>query len=162
MNDKLRKIVIFLGAVAAAAGLFGAGMAFGAGGAEPGSQGDPIVTLSYLDSRLAALGVENDRNAGQADTSGNGSAGNAVDAGFSKLTLTKGQSIALSDGGMLIVYSGNGRIGGEGMLNLSTDEMFESGNSAVLYTVFMATGNDGCVDALGNMTVYVMGRYELK
>ena len=159
MNDKLKKIAIFLAIVAAAAGLFGAGMAFGAGG-EPGSQGDPIVTLSYLESRLAALGQNNESNTDQA---GNAYAQTGAEGGFIKLTLAKGQSIRISEGGMLIVYSGNGKIGeGGGMLNLSTGEIFENGNSAVLYSIFLARENGGSVDALSNMTVYVMGKYELR
>ena len=55
MNERLKKTVLFLAAVVAAAGIFGAGAAFGAGSKEPGSQGDPIVTLSYLESRLSSL-----------------------------------------------------------------------------------------------------------
>ena len=136
-----------------AAGIFGAGMAFGAGNGEPGSQGDPIVTLSYLESRLAAL--DNGGNAGKA-----GDGGSA--AGFEKQTLTKGQTISVSDGGMLIVFSGSGRIGGDkGMLNLSTGEMFGSGTSAVLFSVFLTIDDTAGVTALGNMTVYVCGKYKI-
>lgn len=159
MNDKLRKIAIFLAIVAAAAGLFGAGMAFGAGG-EPGSQGDPIVTLSYLESRLAALGHNNGQDT---DLTANDTSRAGTDGGFNRLTLNKGQSISLSEGCMLIVYSGNGKIGeGSGMLNLSTGEFFGSGTSAVLYSIFLAPENGSLVDALSNMTVYVMGKYELR
>ena len=155
MNQKLRRIAVFLAAVAIGAGLFSAGMAFGAGNGEPGSQGDPIVTLSYLESRLAGID-----NSGNVNSGGNGRSANGTESGFQKLTLAKGQSLSLSDGCMLIVFSGSGRIGeGSGMLNLSTGEMFESGNSAVLYTIFMAAGNDCSLDALSGMTVYVMGNY---
>ena len=162
MNEKLRKIAVFLAAVAIGAGLFSAGMAFGAGTGEPGSQGDPIVTLSYLESRLSDL-----NSGGNVNNAGNGASNseilnNGQDSGFKKLILPKGRSISLSEGGTLIVYSGSGRIGeGGGMLNLSTGEMFESGNSAVLYTIFMAVGDDSSVVALSNMTVYVMGKYIL-
>ena len=156
MNKKLRRIAVFLAAVAVGAGLFSAGMAFGAGNGEPGSQGDPIVTLSYLESRLAGLGNgqnaypgENSPEAGETDTC------------FRKISLTKGQSIDIAEGTMLIVYSGNGRIcGGSGMLNLSTGEMFENGTSAVLYTIFMAVGDDSSLEALSSMTVYLMGSYD--
>ncbi|MCR5769421.1 MAG: hypothetical protein K6G45_13215 [Lachnospiraceae bacterium] len=155
MNSKLRKIAAFLAILLCAAGIFGAGMAFGAGSGEPGTQGDPIVTLSYLESRLAAL--ENTGNAASPVSSGNGSV-----SGFTKLTLNKNQTLNLSDGGMFIVFSGNGRISGEqGILNLSTGEVFSNGTSAVLYSVFMATDNDCGVTASGNMTIYVFGNHEI-
>ena len=146
MSDKLRKALFFVVILLCAAGIFGAGMAFGAGSGEPGSQGDPIVTLSYLESRL-----------------GSGTSGNAgTGAGFQKHTLSKGQNLKLSDGGMMIVFSGNGKIGGEtGMLNLSTGEIFGDGTSAVLYSVFMGIGDDSRVTAAGNMVVYVAGSCEI-
>ncbi len=154
MNGKLRKTAVFLIILLCAAGIFGAGMAFGAGSGEPGSQQDPIVTLSYLESRLSAL----ENNSG---TSRGGSDSRAAQ-GFEKRTLDKGQKLSLSDGAMVIVSAGNGKIGGDnGLLNLSTGEMFGNGTSAVLFSVFMATDGSGSVTALGNMTVYVCGSHEI-
>ena len=159
MNDRLKKIVIFLAALLLAAGAFGAGMAFAAGGTEPGTQGDPIVTLSYLESRLKNLGDGSSENVGPAG--GNGSQ-NSAGSGFEKISLTKGQSLTVADGSIMIVYSGSGSIGeGTGFLNLSTGELFESGTTAVLYSLFMGIGGNSVLSASGNMTVYIAGRYVL-
>ena len=76
MNGKLRKTAVFFLILLCAAGIFGAGMAFGAGSGEPGSQQDPIVTLSYLESRLSAL----ENNGG---TSG-GASGSGTAQGFER------------------------------------------------------------------------------
>ncbi len=155
MNEKLKKAVLFLAALAAAAGLFGAGMAFAAGGAEPGTQGDPIVTLSYLESRLKAV-------EGNTAGAGAGEAQSGTGSGFVKVGLSKGQKLTVGDGSIMIVYSGSGRIGeGSGFLNLSTGELFESGTTAVLYSLFLGVGGDSSITASGNMTIYLAGNYVL-
>ena len=86
-----KKILIAVISVAALLAAFKAGSVFGAGSASPGSQGDPLVTLSYLNSRLEGLG----------DSGGAASS----DAGFSRVSLAKGQSLLLTDGSEMI----NGR-----------------------------------------------------
>ena len=159
MNKKLKKAAMFLGILLAAAGLFGAGMAFAAGGAEPGTQGDPIVTLSYLESRLRPLEGNNDG----IEAAGNGTSEYSwkeSGSGFEKVTLDKGQTLTVDDGTVVIVYSGTGRVdGGTGFLNLSTGELFESGTSAVLYSLFMGVGGESNISASGKMTVYIAGSF---
>ena len=149
VNKKLRKAVMFLAAVAAAVGLFGAGLAFGSGSKEPGTQGDPIVTLSYLESRLASI-----------DGSGSSKNGSGSGSGFEKVFLSKGEKLQIADGGIAVVSSGSGKVfGSNGMLNLSSGELFADGNSAVLYSMFLSCGSDSGINASGNMTVYVCGNY---
>ena len=142
-----KRIVIFIVAFISAVAVFGAGAAFGAGSAQPGSQGDPLVTLSYLESRLSGY-------------SGNGGGGSA---GFTRVSLTKGQSLILDDGSELVVYSGNGTVlGTTGMMSLTGAEMFPAGTSVVLYTQFLGIGGSSGVKAGGNMTIYVRGGYSLE
>ena len=163
-----RKKIVICTAIAVIAllalgcGIFRAGMAYGAGGAEPGSQGDPIVTLSYLNSRLASLeGNSGGGNAGQGtEGTQTGSSG-----GFARVELIKGQTLKLADGSLLTVYSGNGVVtvsgNGAGLMNLSGQELFGDGTSAVLYSVFMGVGEGSGIRANGSMTLYVSGDYEL-
>ncbi len=130
---------------------FGAGTVFGAGNAEPGSQKDPLVTLSYLESRLEEL---------TGKSSGGTSSGTE---GFARVSISKGQKLLLNDGSELVVYSGNGTVvGTSGMMSLTGAEMFPSGTSAVLYTVFMGIGGNSGVSASGNMTIYVKGGYRIE
>ncbi|MBO4506144.1 MAG: hypothetical protein J5728_06940 [Lachnospiraceae bacterium] len=143
------KIIIAVIAVAALLAAFKAGTVFGAGSASPGSQGDPLVTLSYLNSRLEGLG----------DTGGASSS----DTGFSRVSLTKGQSLILTDGSELIVYSGNGTVlGTSGMLSITDAQMFPAGTSAVMYAHFLGIGGNSGVKASGNMTIYVKGGYGIE
>lgn len=145
-----KKIIITVIAALALIAVFRAGMAFGAGSAKPGSQGDPLVTLSYLNSRLEGI---------SADTS----PGAAKDSGFSRVSLTKGQSLLIGDGGELVVYAGNGTVlGTTGMLSLSDSQMFPAGTSAVLYSHFLGIGGNSGIKASGDMTIYVKGGYRIE
>ena len=164
INQRLRRVIIFLAAVLAAVGIFGAGMAFGAGSAEPGSQGDPIVTLSYLESRLEQLegsGRTEGKSSSGADDDSGGTHANP-DGGFTRMELLKGQELVLSEGSTLVVYSGNGRItGGSGLINLTSGELFSAGTSAVLYSVFLGVDDESGIKANGSMVVYVSGNFSL-
>ena len=145
-----KKILIAVIAVALMLAAFKTGMVFGAGSSAPGSQGDPLVTLSYLESRLAGL-------------SGGSSSAVSSDGGFSRVSLTKGQSLVISDGGELVVYSGSGTVlGTTGMLSLSDSQMFPAGTSAVLYAHFLGIGSSSGVKASGDMTIYVKGGYRIE
>ena len=145
-----KKIIIAVMAAALMLAAFRTGMAFGAGSAAPGSQGDPLVTRSYLESRLEGI-------------SGGGSSAVSSDGGFSRVSLTKGQSLVISDGGELVVYSGNGTVlGTTGMLSLSDSQMFPAGTSAVLYAHILGIGSASGVKASGDMTVYVKGGYRIE
>lgn len=165
------KILVGICAVLLAAAMFGAGAVFGAGSSQPGTQGDPIVSLSYLDSRLSELekkltgtvadnaaGTEKSLTAGTSDGTG-GQAGKA----FTQVKLTKGQSLILADGSVAVVYSGSGTVlGTTGLVSLSDGELFALGNSVVMYTPFLGIGASSGISASGAMTVYVMGEYEIK
>lgn len=155
-----KKIIAGVLAVVIMAASFAAGTAFGAQNAEPGTQGDPLVTLSYLEARLAELGSGSVR---QDNTGTKSSTGTSVSGGFLRLRLEKGQSIILSDGGELVVYSGNGTVlGTTGLLSITSSEMFEAGTSVVLYNHFMGLGANSGVRATGAMIIYVRGEYTLK
>ncbi len=154
-----KRLLIFMIATLSAIALFGGGYAFGAGSAQPGSQGDPLVTLSYLESRLAGITGNDTANTGNTGTG----SGNGISAGFARIDLTKGQSLILSDGSEMVVYSGNGTVlGTTGMMNLAEAQMFPAGTSVVLYTQFLGIGGTSGVKAGGNMTIYVRGGYKVE
>lgn len=124
------------------AAIYGAGMAKGASGAVPGSAGDPLITKSYLDERLSEL------------------AGGSAGGMFSRVTLSRGDRISVKGGGELMVYSGNAEVtGSDGLVNLTTGELFRDGNSAIKYHLYLSPADDSGIRASGNVTVFVRGGY---
>ena len=69
--------------------LFCSGMTVGAATAEPGSAGDPLITRSYLEAQL-----EN------------------VTGGYECITLKKGETLSLVQGGQMILYTGSASVTG--------------------------------------------------
>ncbi len=148
----LLRIIALLAAVLTVMAAFRAGMAFGAGGGEPGTQSDPIVTLSYLETRLKDVEAGN--------TSG---ASSGRPAGMTKVSLSRGDILKPAAGAMIVVYSGSGTItGGGGLVNISTGELFEDGMTAVLYSLYLAPDGESTITAKGNMSVFLTGGYSLE
>lgn len=118
-----------------------AGRADGAGSGIPGSVSDPLITKSYLEERLSQVG------GGKA-------------AYFSKVTLARGEQLTLYAGGELMLYAGSGAVtGANGLVNLTTGELFKRGNSVVRYHLYLAP-EDGCgISADTGATVYVRGDF---
>jgi len=127
--------------------VFYAGTRVGAAASQPGSQGDPLVTLSYLEKRLT-------------DSSGNSGAGSG--AAFEKVTLSAGETLVLEDGGELVLTSGNATVYGEGLVSLTGGEFFESGISAVLYTDYLSVSDKSGITVKGKAVAYVKGSYKKK
>ena len=83
---KDKKVIFWIRAVvllAVAAAVFFAGREVGAASSQPGTQSDPLVTLSYLEKRLKEGGVTS------------GSAGSAA---FESVSLSSGEKLTLADG----------------------------------------------------------------
>lgn len=151
-----KRIIIIIAVLAVAGVFFTGGMMVGAATYEPGTQGDPIVTLSYLNARLAEVGALPSDSADDSQLS-------TAPSSFTQVKLSAGEQLVLQDGGMVIVYSGNGSIiGTSGLMNLSTSDLFPAGTSAVLYSLYLAMGSSSGIKASGNMTVYVLGDYSIK
>lgn len=142
-----KKIAVFTAVLILCVGSFGAGRIFGAGSSEPGSQGDPVVTLSYLNARLAEAG-------GGTGTSGNIEAESP--GAFKQVKLEAGETLMLSDGSELVVYSGNSSVlGNAGLIDLTDGSLFKEGTSTVLYHVYLAVGGNSGIKASGKMIIYV-------
>lgn len=120
-----------------------AGRVNGAAGSVPGSVGDPLITKSYLEERLSEL-------------DGGG-------AGFSKVVLARGEELSLYSGSELMLYSGSAAVAGtDGLVNMTTGELFKKGNSIVRYHLYLAP-EDGCgISADGSVAVYIRGNYKKK
>lgn len=120
--------------------LYRAGMVKGASAGTPGSASDPLVTKSYLEQQLAKLG--------------------GGSAAFLQVSLSKGERLLLDCGSEAVLYSGNASVdGAEGLINLTTGELFRSGNSLVRYHLYLSPADSSGLTAAGNVVVFVQGGY---
>lgn len=141
LYNRYRKYFYFaIGILAVCFITFRAGMYVGAADQEAGSISDPLVTKSYLDSRLA-------------QASGT----------MTKVTLQKGAVLNASEGAMMIVYSGNGTVSGSGngLINVTTGELTVAGISLAKYNTYLFSDVATTVTASSTMTVFVTGTYSV-
>lgn len=140
-NSKIKKIIsVIAGLFVICCMVFHAGVKVGAAGNEPGSVGDPLVSKSYLDSRLDGL--------------------NGV---MSKVSLSKGSILSVSEGASMIVYSGNGSVSGNGngLINVTTGELTNTGLSLAKYNTYLFPDAASTVTASSAMVVFVTGTYQV-
>ena len=144
-GDRKKLMIMIKTAVLLAVGaaVFFAGKRVGAATSQPGSQSDPLVTLSYLEKRLAEGGI----------VSGTGS------VSFEEVSLVSGEKLTLYDGAEAVVIRGNGTVFGSGLISLTGGELFKEGTSVVLYSDYLAAGSGCGIKASGTMRVYVKGGY---
>lgn len=136
-NKKVLLIVAFLVCIC----VFKVGIEVGAATSEPGSAGDPLITQSYLESRL------------QENSGGAGST-------YKKVSIKKNSSVRVSEGTEIILYSGNATItGSNGFLNLSSGELFKKGDSVVKYNIFLSPSTGNGIKATTAVTLFIKGSY---
>ncbi|GAX88859.1 hypothetical protein EFBL_0473 [Effusibacillus lacus] len=123
----------------------------------PGSADDPIVTKSYVDSKLAGIGA------------GAGS-GSAATGGFTVLEMQQGQTLKASSaaGLEIIVRSGSvtaiqGQLGG--LANVTTGQDMSGGAQVPLNHLIILARNDGRgikINSAGITYVLVRGAYSIQ
>lgn len=139
-----KKIGIVISFIAIIFIVFKVGLEVGAATTEPGSAGDPLITKSYLDKRLEEL-------------SGGGS------GGYKKVTVKKNESLTASEGTELILYSGSATVKGQdGLINLSSGELFKSGNTMVKYNIFLSPDSDSGIKANTIAILFIKGNYNIR
>lgn len=142
---KKKHIVFILMGLLIIAGTFRAGTVYGAGTSKPGSAGDPLVTLSYLEKRL-----------------GNNNSGGTT-SGYAKVSISKNKTLFLKEGSEAVLYSGSATvIGRNGLINLSSGELFKTNFTVVKYQIFLSPDNNSGLKANANTTVFVKGDYTIK
>lgn len=141
IKQKKWRVVLFLFLLAAAGIiLYRAGMVKGASAGLPGSVSDPLITKSYLEQQLAKLG--------------------GGSASFFQISLSKGERLLLDCGSEVVLYSGSASVDGtEGLINLTTGELFRNGNSLVRYNLYLSPADSSGLTAAGNVVVFVQGGY---
>ncbi len=118
---------------------FVSGRYAGAAPGTPGSEGDPLVTLSYLEKRLQ----------------GN----SAVSA---KVKLEKGQRLTGTPGTTLILLGGSVTAAGNGLIDVTEGCMAKEETSLFPYHSYVVTEEGAGCEALSGCTVFVSGEYKVK
>lgn len=159
--------------------------AFMAIAAEVGSQGDPLVTLSYLnetfmnqiltrvDEKIAVrnegLKTELEQKIGEAEREillhlggsfGSATGGSAVT--FTSVTLTGGQTLLGTPGSEIMLRSGSAAcyIGGSGLVDNTDGTITGPGGMLQTNHLYLTTDNSG-VTASGNVVLLVRGDYTI-
>lgn len=136
--SKIKKVLFSLGAVLLIVAAFFTGHYAGAASKTPGSTGDPLITLSYLEGRLAKAGSVR-----------------------CKVQLGKGQKLTGKQGTGIVVLGGSATADGAGLVDLTSGSLTESDTSLFAYHSYVITeDNTGCA-ALASCTVLVTGEYEV-
>lgn len=141
MKNRMKKTGVFI-LTLALVGLvfFRAGVKVGAADSEPGSVGDPLVSKSYLDSRL-----------------------NELSGVMTKVTLSKGSVLTAAEGATIIMFSGNGTVSGSGagLVNVTAGELTATGISLAKYNTYLFPDAATSVTAGSTMVVFVTGTYQI-
>lgn len=134
-----KKVLCGIGCFILLAGAFVSGHYAGAASKTPGSTGDPLITLSYLEERLASRGEVSE-----------------------KVQLSKGKRLVCEEGTGIIVLSGSVVADGAGVVDLTQGSLTEENTSMFLYHNYIVTEkNTGC-EALSSCTLFVSGGYSIK
>lgn len=113
--------------------LFCSGMTVGAATAEPGSAGDPLITRSYLEAQL-----EN------------------VTGGYECITLKKGETLSLVQGGQMILYTGSASVTGS-LIDITEGSVSVAGAKAQKYHSYLAPADGSGVTAEATCVIFVSG-----
>lgn len=137
--NKLKKILLGIGIPVLVAGAFLTGHSAGAASKTPGTVGDPLVTLSYLEGRLATAG-----------------------GGMQRVQLSKGQKLVGTPGSTIVVLGGSVTATGDGLVDVTAGSLTEKDTSMFLYHSYIISGeNSGC-EALSACTLLISDGCKVK
>jgi len=133
MKRKKNKFLIIGAAILAGTLLFCSGMQVGAATNEPGSVGDPLITLSYLEQRL-----EQNSN------------------GYECITIKKGETISLVQGSQLILYTGNASVL-ENLIDTTVGTLVAGGKKAEKYHSYLVPADGSGFTAETTCVIFLSG-----
>ena len=113
--------------------LFCSGMSVGAATNEPGSASDPLITKSYLDSRLKG----------------------AV-SGYDCITLTKGEAIEFQQGAQVILYTGSAKAQGS-LVDITDGVLCSAGGTISRYHSYLVPADGSGFLAQSTCVVFLLG-----
>ena len=120
--------------------VFGAGMVAGAAGTEPGSNGDPLITKSYLDEQIAQIDKE---------------------SAFKPITVGSGKKLSCDAGTQIVIVSGAGKATGA-LSDTTKGEKLQKGKKAECNHMCLTISNNTGIKMSKSAKVLVNGSYEIK
>ncbi len=120
------------------AAAFLSGRYAGAASKTPGSTEDPLITLSYLESRLTGQG------------------------GYTTVSLKKGEVLTGSEGTGIILLRGSATAAGKSVVDLTEGSLTAEDTSLFLYHSYIVPEEKGGCKALSACTLLVMGEYRVR
>ena len=134
MNKKKKsKFWMAGGAVLAGTLIFCSGMQVGAATNEPGSAGDPLITLSYLEKRL-----EQSNN------------------GYKCITLKRGELLSLTQGSQVILYTGTASVL-KNLIDTTTGMLINGNAKAEKYHSYLAPADGSGFTAQTTCVIFLAG-----
>lgn len=134
MRKEKRNKFLFMGAaVLVGTLLFCSGMQVGAATNEPGSAGDPLITLSYLEQRL-----EQSNN------------------GYQCITLKKGEMLPLVQGSQIILYTGTASVL-ENLIDTTAGSLVTGGKKAEKYHSYLVPADGSGFTAETTCVIFLSG-----
>lgn len=134
-----KKVICAIGIAVLTAGAFLSGHYAGAASKTPGSEGDPLITLSYLEGRLAGHG-----------------------GGLQRVQLNRGQRIIGKAGTSIIVFGGSVTAAGGSLVDVTQGVQAEEDTSMFLYHSYIVPEENAGCEALSSCTLFVGGEYTIK
>lgn len=132
-KEKKNKFFLVGAAVLTGTLLFCSGMQVGAATNEPGSAGDPLITLSYLEQRLEQSG-----------------------SGYQCITLKKGEKISLVQGSRIIMYTGTASVS-ENLIDTTAGTLVAEGKKAEKYHSYLVPADGSGFTAETTCVIFLSG-----
>lgn len=133
-----KKIGYAAGGILLLTAAFFSGRHAGAASKTPGGAEDPLITLSYLESRLTERG------------------------GYTTVYLKKGETLTGSAGTGIVLLGGSATAAGSAIVDLTDGSLTAKDTSMFLYHSYIVPeGKSGC-KALSSCTLLVFGEYVLQ
>ena len=132
-KKKRNRFWIAGGAVLTGAVLFCSGMTVGAATNEPGSVGDPLITVSYLEQQLEGIG-----------------------GGYECITLKKGETLTFAQGAAIILYTGSASVTGN-LIDTTAGSLATAGTKAEKYHSYLVPAEGSGFTAEATCAIFLSG-----
>ena len=136
MKTKTKRLLMVFGAVMILGLAFGSGMKAGAAtvtAPEPGSQGDPLISSSYLEKRLAEYG-----------------------ASFRIVKVKEDGTLSGPAGTQFVLYTGEAKATAN-LLDVTAGKLIKEGAYIEKYHMYIIPADNGGCKTTVNSTFYVQG-----
>lgn len=135
-----------------------------ASGYNPGSEQDPLVTLSYVDSKINELKSYIDNKVSNSGTASSGTASTA--STYQIVSLQSGQKLIGKESTEIILRSGEALAidnGANGISDLTDGKDLRSGDTVYQNHLLLVPRDDGRgIKAITEIWIMVKGGYEIK